>query len=407
MSRDMLLSVAEARARILADVSGERPIETVKLAQAAGRTLAEDLIARRTQPPMAVSAMDGYAVRAADLAHLPIRLRQIGESAAGHGFLGCVGPGETVRIFTGAPVPAGADAILIQEDAQADDGFIAPARSVSQGRFIRPKGLDFAEGETLLLAGTRLGPSQMALAAAMNHAEIKVARAPRVAILATGDELAAPGGAIGADQIVASNSFAIAALVEEAGGAPLDLGIARDEFAAIAAGIRAARDAKADVLVTLGGASVGDHDLIKPALAREGMKLNFWRIAMRPGKPLIHGGLGPMAILGLPGNPVSAIVGGILFLRPLVRALLGDPEAQSARSEPAVLGRAIHANDGREDYLRASLAPHESGMATAIPFETQDSSLLRQLAQADCLVIRAPHAPAGKAGDPCQIIKLR
>ncbi|WP_036257996.1 gephyrin-like molybdotransferase Glp [Methylocapsa aurea] len=403
----MLLSVAEARAQILADVSGERPIETVSLAQTAGRTLAEDLIARRTQPPMAVSAMDGYAVRAADLAHLPTRLKQIGESAAGHGFLGRLGPGETVRIFTGAPVPAGADAILIQEDARADDGFIAPARSVSQGRFIRPKGLDFAEGETLLLAGTRLGPSQIALAAAMNHTEIRVARAPRVAILATGDELAAPGKAIGADQIVASNSFAIAALVEEAGGAPLDLGIARDEFAAIAAGIRAARDAKADVLVTLGGASVGDHDLIKPALAREGMKLNFWRIAMRPGKPLIHGGLGPMAILGLPGNPVSAIVGGVLFLRPLVRALLGDPEAQSARSEPAVLGGAIHANDSREDYLRANLALGENGMATVTPFETQDSSLLRQLAQADCLLIRAPHAPAGKAGDPCQIIKLR
>jgi molybdopterin molybdotransferase len=407
MKDDSPLSVAQARARILADVSSDRPFEFVKLAQASGRTLAQDLSARRTQPPRAVSAMDGYAVRSADLAVLPVKLKKIGESAAGHGFSGVVGKGEVVRIFTGAPVPDGADAILIQEDARAEADFVEPSRSVSQGSFIRAKGVDFLEGEVLLRAGTSLSPSDIALAAAMNHAEIPVARRPRVAILATGDELAHPGEAVGADQIVASNSVAISALVAAAGGEPLDLGIARDELAALEAGIRAARDANADVLVTLGGASVGDHDLVKPALAREGMELSFWRIAMRPGKPLIHGRLGRMAILGLPGNPVSAIVAAIVFLRPLVRALSGDPEPERDRSEPALLGCAVRANDGRQDYLRAALTPSAKNLPEATPFEAQDSSLLKLLAQADCLVIRAPHAPAAEAGDLCQIVKLR
>jgi molybdopterin molybdotransferase len=333
-------------------------------------------------------------------------LQWIGESAAGHGFSGRLGAGEAVRIFTGAPVPDGANAILIQEDARAEAGFIEPLQSVAEGAYVRPKGLDFVEGEVLLLRGTSLGPNEIALAAAMNHAELAVTRRPRIGILATGDELVAPGQSIGADQIVASNSFAIAALVESAGGEPLDLGIAADSFEALETGVRAARDAKADVLVTLGGASVGDHDLVKPALAKEGMELGFWRIAMRPGKPLIHGRLGPMTILGLPGNPVSAIVAGLLFLSPLVRALSGDPKAGDEASEPAVLGDAVSANDGRQDYLRATLAPSATGLPAARPFEAQDSSLLRVLAQAQCLVIRAPYAPAGKAGDPCQIIRL-
>jgi len=400
------LSVADARARILTEVTPDRPVEIIPLARALGRTLAKDLASKRTQPPKAVSAMDGYAVRAADLAELPVKLQWIGESAAGHGFSGRLGAGEAVRIFTGAPVPDGANAILIQEDARAEAGFIEPLQSVAEGAYVRPKGLDFVEGEVLLLRGTSLGPNEIALAAAMNHAELAVTRRPRIGILATGDELVAPGQSIGADQIVASNSFAIAALVESAGGEPLDLGIAADSFEALETGVRAARDAKADVLVTLGGASVGDHDLVKPALAKEGMELGFWRIAMRPGKPLIHGRLGPMTILGLPGNPVSAIVAGLLFLSPLVRALSGDPKAGDEASEPAVLGDAVSANDGRQDYLRATLAPSATGLPAARPFEAQDSSLLRVLAQAQCLVIRAPYAPAGKAGDPCQIIRL-
>ncbi|MGH6863448.1 MAG: molybdopterin molybdotransferase MoeA, partial [Methylocella sp.] len=296
MSGNDLLSVTLARARILAEVSKDRPVELVPLERATGRTLARDLAAKRTQPPTAVSAMDGYAVRARDLAELPVKLKQIGESTAGHGFPGSLGPMETVRIFTGAPVPDGCDTILIQENARVEAGFVEPLETVASGRHIRAKGIDFTEGEVLLAAGTRFCASNIALAAAMNFAQVAVTRRPRVGILATGDELVRPGETIGADQIVASNSFAIAALVEAAGGEPLDLGITRDELGALAEGIRAAR--AADVLVTLGGASVGDYDLVKPALAKQGMELSFWRVAMRPGKPMIHGRLGKLIILG-------------------------------------------------------------------------------------------------------------
>jgi molybdopterin molybdotransferase len=401
-----MLPVAEARARILADVSKDRPAETIPLDRASGRTLASDLAAKRTQPPTAVSAMDGYAVRSGDLAQLPIHLKQIGESTAGHGFQGSIGPKETVRIFTGAPVPFGCDTILIQENARVEGEIVEPLQAVPSGRHIRAKGIDFTEGEVLLFAGTRLDYSNIALAAAMNHAEVMVTRRPRVAILATGDELVRPGETIGGDQIVASNSFAIAALIEAAGGEPLDLGIAKDELGALEKGIGAGRAAGADLLVTLGGASAGDYDLVKPALAKQGMQLNFWKIAMRPGKPVIHGRIGPMVILGLPGNPVAAIVAGIVFLVPLVRALSGDPDAGRERSEPAILGKALRANDSRQDFLRATLRPGETGLPIATPFELQDSSLLRLFAQAQCLVIREPRAPGAAAGDLCKIIKL-
>jgi molybdopterin molybdotransferase len=404
MSGGGLLSVAQARARILAKVAKDRPVEAVALERALGRTLAVDLAAKRTQPPMAVSAMDGYAVRAHDLAELPVKLKQIGESTAGHGFPGSIGPNETVRIFTGAPVPDGCDTILIQENARVEAGLIEPLQSVQGGRHIRAKGLDFAEGEVLLAAGTRLRASNIALAAAMNFAEVMVTRRPRVAILATGDELVRPGATIGADQIVASNSFAIAALVEAAGGEPQDVGIARDDLGALEKGIGVVH--AADVLVTLGGASVGDYDLVKPALAGQGMELSFWKIAMRPGKPVIHGHLGPLIILGLPGNPVAAFVAGMVFLVPLVRALCGDPDAGLDAAEPAILGKALRANDSRQDYLRATLRPGEAGLPVAIPFEIQDSSLLRILAQSQCLVVREPHAEPAAAGDLCRIIRL-
>ena len=401
-----LLSVAQARARILAAVPADRPVETIALERASGRTLARDLIAKLTQPPKAMSAMDGYAVRTKDLAQLPVKLKQIGESTAGHGFAGSIGPRETVRIFTGAPVPEGCDTILVQEKARVEAGFIEPLEVVSGGRNIRAKGIDFTEGEVLLAAGTRLGPSNIALAAAMNFAKVAVSKRPRVAILATGDELVPPGETLGPDQIIASNSFSIAALVEAAGGEPLDLGIAKDELGALEKAIGSARAAAADVLVTLGGASVGDHDLVKPALAKQGMELNFWRIAMRPGKPVIHGRLGPMSILGLPGNPVAAFVAGLVFLVPLVRALSGDPDAGGDQSEPAVLGKALRGNDSRQEFLRATLRPSETGLPVATPFDNQDSSLLRILAQSQCLVIREPHAPPAAAGDLCRIIKL-
>ncbi len=406
MSNEKPLSVTEARARVLAAATKTRAVETIALADALGRTLAEDLAAKRTQPPTAVSAMDGYALRAADIATLPAQLKLVGESAAGHGFAGMVGAGECVRIFTGAPVPQGADAVLMQENAKADGAVVEPQKSVPSGDFIRRAGLDFTEGDCLLAAGVRLGPVELALAAAMDHPQISVTRRPRIAMLATGDELVKPGSAIGATQIVASNSFAVAGYIRLAGGEPIDLGIAGDDFAALEAGIKAAREAKADVLVTLGGASVGDHDLVKSVLTKEGMELGFWRIAMRPGRPLIHGRLGDMLILGLPGNPVSAIVCSVLFLLPMVRKLCGEANVDAEMGEAALLGGPLRANDSRQDFLRAILAPSMSGLPVATPFSAQDSSLLRVMAEAQCLIIRMPQAPEAKAGDLCQVIRL-
>jgi molybdopterin molybdotransferase len=400
-----MISVAEARAKILA-AAGPRGRERVALAEALGRTLAEPLAAKRTQPPVAVSAMDGFALRAADVATLPARLKLIGTSAAGHGFAGNLGRGEAVRIFTGAPVPQGADTILIQEEAQIDADRVLAAASVALGSHIRAAGIDFTQGEVLLEAGRRLGPIEIALAAAMNYADLPVVRRPRVAILATGDELVAPGGAVGKNRIVASNAPGVAALVRLAGGVPLDLGIVADEFAAIEAAIRAARAAEADVLVTLGGASVGDHDLVKSALASEGMELGFWRIAMRPGKPLIHGRLGDMLILGLPGNPAASIVCSLLFLAPLLRALSGDPQAGEDKTESALLGVALPTNGAREDFMRAHLMRSEDGLSVATPFAKQDSSLLSVFAKAQCLVVRPPNAQPAQKGDICRILRL-
>jgi molybdopterin molybdotransferase len=311
-----------------------------------------------------------------------------------------------VRIFTGAPVPDGADAVVIQEDTQNDATSVminAPAKAQAH---IRASGLDFREGEVLLRAGTRLGASELALAAAMDHPQLEAAGKPRVAILATGDELVMPGTQPGPDQIVASNPFAIAAFVEQAGGEPLDLGIATDDFAALERAIVEAERAKADVLVTLGGASVGAHDLVQSALTRRGMQLGFWRIAMRPGKPLIHGSMGAMSILGLPGNPVSSIVCAILFLVPLIRHLQGDPNAGAPQDEPAILATDLPANDARKDYLRARLSRDEEGRPLATPAARQDSSMLRVLAESNCLVIREPHAGAARAGDTCRILRL-
>jgi molybdopterin molybdotransferase len=399
-----LLSVTDALTRVLAGVAPLGAPLTVPLGEAHGRTLAQALVARRTQPPVDVSAMDGYAVRAADLATPGARLRLIGESAAGHGFDAPLNPGEAVRIFTGAPVPQGADAILLQEDAIVENGTIGTA--APPGRHIRPAGLDFSQGAVALIAGTRLGPAELALAAAMNHAVLPVARPPRVAILACGDELVPPGASPGPAQIIASNSYAVAAIVERAGGEAIDLGIFRDDLADLERGFALAREARADVLVTLGGASVGDRDLLRPALARQGMTLDFWRIAMRPGKPLIHGRLGETRILGLPGNPVAAIVCALVFLAPLLRALQGDPKAGEDRSEAALLGADLSPNKSRRDYMRATLAKDAEGRLVATPQPLQDSSLLTELARAQALLIREPGAPAARKGEPCRILRL-
>ena len=401
-----LTPVAVALRALLDSVPGTTGVETLPLARCAGRVLAADVAALRTQPPFANSAMDGYAARADDL-QPGKELRVIGESAAGRGFSGAVAPGETVRIFTGAPLPEGTDAILIQEHAEGVDGpVIRVTKAAARGQFVRAAGLDFGSGEVLLAAGRRLDSAALGLAAAMGHPELPVRRKPVVAILATGDELVLPGEPVGPDQIVASNSYALAALVEQAGGTALDLGIARDNHPDLTARIEAAKAAKADVLITLGGASVGAHDLVQAALKAQGMDLGFWKIAMRPGKPMMMGRLGPMVALGLPGNPVSSIVCGHLFVTPLIEALLGMAEPERDRGEPAVLAVDLPANDERQDYLRSTFVT-EAGERRVKPFPKQDSSMLATLARAEALVIRPVFAEPAKAGDPCRIIRLR
>ncbi len=396
-----MIPVAEAVATIVAGFS-LLSTETVPLSEALGRVLAADVAARLNNPPADVSAMDGYAVRAADVATVPAVLEQIGESAAGRGFAGTVGAGQCVRIFTGAPVPAGADAIVIQEDTEADGTRITMKESPALGRWIRRTGMDFAAGDVLLQAGTRLTGRHIGLAAAMNHAKVTVQRKPRVAILATGDELVLPGETVGPDQIVSSNSLALAAYVRDFGGEPLDLGIARDTLESLTEKLAAAKGA--DLLVTIGGASVGDHDLVQKALAGEGFELNFYRVAMRPGKPLIFGRMGKVPVLGLPGNPVSVGVTSVLFLKPAIEAMLGLPN--ETRTETALLGRDLGANDQRQDYLRSTLAIDGGGNRIATPFERQDSAMLARFAEADCLVIRAPFAPPLKAGETVEILVL-
>jgi molybdopterin molybdotransferase len=401
-----LISVEEALARVLA--SAREPVgeERVALAQAHGRTLAREVRALRAQPPFANSAMDGYAVRAADAASAPVRLAVIGESAAGRGLLGRVAAGQAARIFTGAPMPDGADAVVMQEEARREGGVVALQAGVAPGENVRARGLDFEEGETMLAAGRRLTPRDVALAAAANHPSLVVRRRPRVVLLAAGDELVAPGAKPGPAQIVASNAYAVAGLVAATGGEPIDLGVFADDAGALARGVALAREQKADVLVTLGGASVGDYDLAQQALVDAGMELGFWRIAMRPGKPLIHGVLGQMRVLGLPGNPTSSMVCALVFLRPLLRALVGDPEAGADPSEPARLAVALGPNGPRQTYLRAKLARDGDGAVLASPVESQDSSLIKTLARADALIVRAPRAPPAEAGEACRIIRF-
>jgi molybdopterin molybdotransferase len=399
-----MISVEDALARVLASAEAPLDEEQVALEAAHGRVLARDLAALRTQPPFANSAMDGYALRAADTLDASTSLTVIGESAAGRAFSGAVGPSQAIRIFTGAPMPEGADAIVVQEEVRREGDRIALMGRAATGDNLRSAGMDFRDGEALIPAGRRLTPRDVALAAAGNHADLPVRRRARVAILATGDELVAPGGALGPAQIIASNNFAVAGVVGACGGVPIDLGIAVDTIAALDQAIRRARDAEADVLVTLGGASVGDHDLVQRALVGAGMELGFWRIAMRPGKPLMHGRLGAMRVLGLPGNPTSSMVCAILFLRPLLRALHGEPDAAADPSEPGRLGADLLVNGPRQDYMRATLSRGADGLPVATPSASQDSSLVKTMARADGLIVRPPRAEAAKAGEACRII---
>ncbi|WP_315703519.1 MULTISPECIES: gephyrin-like molybdotransferase Glp [unclassified Bradyrhizobium] len=399
-----LMPVSDALALVL-DGAAPLPEEKVALDQAYHRVLARDVAALRTQPPQPMSAMDGYAVRAADADRARATLKVIGEIAAGRPFDRTLGPGEAARIFTGGVVPDGADAIVIQEDTIADGDHVTITEAARKGRHIRPAGADFHEGDVLLKAGRRLSDRDLSLAASMNYPELPVHRRPKVALLATGDELVMPGSNPGPGQIVYSNGYALRALARAEGADPIDLGIAADTLDSTVAGIRRAREAKADILITTGGASVGDHDLVKQALDAEGVDMAFWKIAMRPGKPMMHGRLGQMRVIGLPGNPVSSYVCSLLFLVPLIRKLVGLAQIHPAR-ETALLGRDLAANDVREDYLRARLEVRADGALVATPVTHQDSSLLGNLALSQALVIRPAFAPAASAGSVCEILRL-
>ena len=399
-----LMPVADALSAILAGAE-PLPEEMVALDAAYHRVLARDLPALRTQPPQAMSAMDGYAVRSADAAQAGAQFTVIGEVAAGRPFDHAVRAGEAVRIFTGGVIPDGADAIVIQEDTMVDGTHITISEATAAGRHIRPAGVDFNKGDLLLRGGSRLTDRDLSLAAGMNYPELAVRRRPKVAVLATGDELVMPGSQPGPGQIVYSNGYALRALARAEGAETIDLGIAADTVEATTSGIRRARDSGADILITTGGASVGDHDLVKQSLEAEGVKIAFWRIAMRPGKPMMHGRLGAMRVIGLPGNPVSSYVCGFLFLVPLIRSLLGRSTIHH-NIETALLGRDVVANDQREDYLRARLEKGADGALIATPVNHQDSSLLGNLAAARALVIRPPFAPAASAGSACNILQL-
>jgi molybdopterin molybdotransferase len=391
------MPVEEAKARILSGIE-PLPAESVSIYEAAGRVLAESLKAGLTQPPFDASAMDGYAVRAADVAAAPVSLKLIGTSAAGHAFAGKVGAGEAVRIFTGAPVPEGADTIVIQEDTKPEppDG-VSILESAPPGRHIRRRGYDFAEGVPALEAGARLSGRQLMLAAATNHATISVRRKPLIALLANGDELVAPGERPSASQIVSSIPAALKPAVEAWGGEALLLEIAKDTNESIAAQIEAG--ARANVLVTIGGASVGDHDLVRGALEGKGARFEVLKSAIRPGKPVMFGRLGQQKVLNLPGNPASAMICARIFLKPLIAALLGLPTEEPAHELP--LACAVEANGDRAHYMRAA-----ASNGVVAPDPDQDSSLISVFARSNCLLVRPANSPALPAGKPVPVVFL-
>lgn len=396
-----MIGIEEARARILAALTPTGP-EMVALPQAWGRVTAAPVLARVTQPPHDVSAMDGYALAAVDAAGGGA-LRVAGTAPAGHPWPGRLAAGEALRVFTGSLIPAGADSVLLQEQARRDGDRLQPAASPDPGRHVRRAGQDFSAGDLLLPAGRRLGARDIGLAAAANHAWLRVHRRPRVAILATGDEIALPGDPLPPGGIVSSNTHMLAALVRAAGGQPCALPIAGDDPAALDAALGEAGDA--DLLLTTGGASVGDHDLVREVLGRRGLALEFWRVAMRPGKPLLFGRLDRRPVLGLPGNPVSALVTALQFAAPAIARLSGLPGAAPPLHR-ALLDTPVAENDERADHLRARLRLAADGTLRAACFPAQDSAMLRVLAQADALVLRAPHALALPAGAEVPVIRL-
>lgn len=396
-----MLPLEEAQARLLA-LGVPRPVETVGLNDAPGRFLGAPLVARLTQPPADVSAMDGWAVRHADI---PGPWAAIGTAAAGRPFDGTVAAGQAVRIFTGAVIPTGADTVMVQEDMRASTGraWLAGDGPTAPGAHIRRRGQDFRAGATLMGAGARLTPAAIGLAAAAGHARLCVHARPRIVLISTGTELVAPGGCPAPGQIIASAGAMLAALLGQAGAVVADVGIVPDDMDMLVAALdRAASDA--DIVVTIGGASVGDHDLVRPACARAGATLDFWRIAIRPGKPLLAGRLRGAVLVGLPGNPVSAYVCAVLLLLPLVRALAGAtcvfPIGGAAR-----VSRGMPANGARRDFLRARLERRPEGLWIA-PFDAQDSSMLAVLAQSDALIVRPENADAIQSGEMVDFLAL-
>ncbi|MBK18946.1 MAG: molybdopterin molybdenumtransferase MoeA [Rhodospirillaceae bacterium] len=398
-----MISVEEARNKIMANMP-LMPPEQVPLSEALGRVLAEDVSSRRTQPPNAVSAMDGYAVRAEDVAKIPAKLKVVGHVPAGQEYDSAVGTNEAVRIFTGATIPDGADTIVIQENTELDgDDVNVIDGDAPVGRFIRPAGLDFSEGDTLLQAGQVLTARDVGLAAGMNVPWLSVRRKPRIALLATGDEIVMPGDPLGPNQIVSSNGLALAAFIMARGGIPVDLGIAPDSEETLRVMAEGAKGA--DMLITCGGASVGDHDLVQQVLGKIGLEIDFWRIAMRPGKPLMFGNIGDTRMMGLPGNPVSSLVCATIFLIPAINAMLGI-NGDEVHYQTASLTKVLPENDEREDYLRAAITRSQNGELQATPFSKQDSSVFSGLARADALILRKPFAPAAPIGEQIQFMPL-
>ena len=397
-----MLSIDDALTKIR-DAITPVATEEVFVTDALGRVLAADVIAEVSHPPQAVSAMDGYAVRAADVLTAPISLKMIGEAAAGHVFTGSVSPGQCTRIFTGGALPNGADTVIIQEDTETDGDQISMLEAPKPGQWVRAEGLDFASGKTLIPAGRLLSARDLGVAAAAGATWLKVRQKPRVAVLATGDEVVMPGAPRRADQIVSSNSVALVSYAEVFGAEAVSLGVAADRPEALREKLNDASGF--DLLVTSGGASVGDHDLVQSVSGDQGMELGFYKIAMRPGKPLIFGQLGQTFLLGLPGNPVSTGVTAAIFMRAAIEQLLGLTPAPLYQA--ATLGRDLPENGKRLDFMRAELTPNSEGLPTATPYERQDSSMMALFAEADCLVMREIGAPAASAGDTVKIVPLR
>ncbi len=398
-----LTPVEEALSQIIS-ASPLLEMEMVPVGEAVGRVLLQDVVAKRSQPPADMSAMDGYAVCGEDAERSNVTLRVIGESAAGRPFQGVVGAGEAVRIFTGGVLPKGADTVVIQEDTTREGESISTTAATPRGHNVRLMGCDFLQGAPGLKAGRRLSGRDIMLAAAMNHATLPVARRPRVALMQTGDELVLPGQGSGAEsEVVVSNVYGLAALARQLGAEVVDLGIIPDRMDATRAAVARGVSGAFDLLVTTGGASVGDHDLVAPALRAEGVDLQIHKIALRPGKPLMFGTRGKVLCLGLPGNPVSSHVCSVVFMAPVLRAMQGET-ASVMPTVSARLAEAVPANGPRRDFMRATTSRGEDGTVLVTPANLQDSSMLAVLSRADCLLVRPPHAPAAAAGEACEIL---